>query len=562
MIVTFTGLKGPIPFGLEDLENMKRFRGYILVGHPGGFSIFKKLPAPDLEIIPDQRVFQLNQNSDESPIVAVPSIACSEVKGIIAFLMVNDGIQILDSHFNEKHLIGGEDATKIALSPDGKTLVIGDRKGRVCFYDLTTKKRLLCRKLGNDTITALCYSPCGKFLFVGSGEKLFSWNLRHEYPTFVRRHDGNIISIVIKNSTVRTKTISSNVREFNFDKDRHFDLPLTVDVKKVWQKCLSPYFSEITATVFSRDGKFLAVGLEDGSLVLINMESRTSIAQFPGKDEITAIDFSPDGEKVAVGTIGGKIRVYDILHRFLLGQPITQVKSESMGVRINTVTFSPDGNKIVIGTSGTITILEEKKKPVKLNYDGSVISISFSPNGELLLAGINNNDNNKVIVIDFKAKKQILVIEIENTIGTVLFSPDGKKIAVGIQDGLGYITIYSANTGKVLRVLDDQFRFYDRDYLDMQYSPDGKNIVAIFDAHLVVFDTNTEEVIYTDHSRWHNLTDNPRTICFSPDGKHILLGNCVGFVSLHSFSPLVSRKRNSRKRKTRVTDFSNPNNKK
>jgi WD40 repeat protein/DNA-binding SARP family transcriptional activator len=102
-------------------------------------------------------------------------------------------------------------------------------------------------------------------------------------------------------------------------------------------------------------------------------------------------------------------------------------------------------------------------------------------------------------------------------IQSVVYSPDGTRMAVGGEDG--FIRILDAETKKEI------FRFAgndDKHNWEIKFSPDGKRLAAANDGPLVtVWDAASGEVLFTLYGHTNFVAD----IAFSPDGRRIATGS-------------------------------------
>ncbi len=106
----------------------------------------------------------------------------------------------------------------------------------------------------------------------------------------------------------------------------------------------------LAQVAFSPDGKKLAGGLGDGSVVLWELESGKEPRTLSGTRERACVAFSPDGKTLACGT-GDTITLWDV-------ESGKQLKvMTSLNDSITSVVFSPDGKTLASGGGiGTIKV--------------------------------------------------------------------------------------------------------------------------------------------------------------------------------------------------------------
>jgi WD40 repeat protein len=82
----------------------------------------------------------------------------------------------------------------LALSPDGRTLAVGDTSGAVLLIDATdghVRHRLEAADEGGRFVGALAFSPDGRELAVGSREQVRIWSLAGSTPVPLVRLAGH-----------------------------------------------------------------------------------------------------------------------------------------------------------------------------------------------------------------------------------------------------------------------------------------------------------------------------------------------------------------------------------
>jgi WD40 repeat protein len=152
----------------------------------------------------------------------------------------------------------------------------------------------------------------------------------------------------------------------------------------------TPHTDAIYIISLSSDGKTLASGDRDGTIILWDTESWRPIQKIKLQNWIKSLAFSPDGKKLVVGSavmnasgnqIAGEINVWDLAAK----KSITLMKSPEI---VWSVSVSPNG-KLIVGASrgGKIRIWDAQTEKLKDTFDGHdkiVFEAIFSPDGALL----------------------------------------------------------------------------------------------------------------------------------------------------------------------------------
>jgi tetratricopeptide (TPR) repeat protein len=147
-------------------------------------------------------------------------------------------------------------------------------------------------------------------------------------------------------------------------------------------------------------------------------------------------------------------------------------------------------------------------------HEDSVRSVGFSPDGKKLASG---SVDNTIKIWDVTTGKVLNTLKgHESSVWSVGFSPDGKKLASGSVDNT--IKIWDVTTGKVLNTL----KGHESLVWSVGFSPNGKQLVSgSADNTIKIWEVTTGKVLNTlkGHEGWVN------SVGFSPDGKKLASGS-------------------------------------
>jgi WD40 repeat protein len=191
----------------------------------------------------------------------------------------------------------------------------------------------------------------------------------------------------------------------------------------------------------SPGGDFLAAGtgqtdtsgnVTAGQAVIWALDQEGIAFSLPHENWVTSLAFAPDGRTLATGTAaldstgtvsGSLVTLWDLK----TGQPVRTI--EFPGDHVVSLAFSPDGTLLVAGNwSGDLVLWEagSEAPPVSLGaHSAPVVDLAFSPDGRLLAAGLLSDGPGIVEIWDIAMRRRLASLEGNR----LAFSPDGSALA-------------------------------------------------------------------------------------------------------------------------------------
>lgn len=203
--------------------------------------------------------------------------------------------------------------------------------------------------------------------------------------------------------------------------------------------------------------------------------------------------WSPDGNLLATGSWDSTANVWQIGG---VAAPEVLTTISRPGTTINAVAFSPDSLMVAVGgydSSGSKVTFHDPRSGSELRSpvsdpSGLVGTVLFSPDGRRLYATMSS----AVGVWDLlKSNGEKLMAIQGNANPSIALSPDGTMLALGTTNE-NVVKIFDTSSGKLLREFSD----LTRGALSVAFSSEGHNVAAgSYDSYLRVWSLLTGELV-------------------------------------------------------------------
>jgi WD40 repeat protein len=180
--------------------------------------------------------------------------------------------------------------------------------------------------------------------------------------------------------------------------------------------------------------------------------------------DLYTLAFSPDSSLLASGGADQKIRIWSIPEGQLL-RTLEGHKAE-----VEDLDFSPDGELLASASSDNTLRLWRVSDGSLVNtmrQKYEIYDVEFSPDGQSLASGSRENNANGRLWEVSSGRVLRTFSEIENTVLSIAYSPDGGRVAMGTFDG--DILVYDARSGNRIA----RFRAHNGTVASLAFSTDG-----------------------------------------------------------------------------------------
>jgi WD40 repeat protein/class 3 adenylate cyclase len=311
-----------------------------------------------------------------------------------------------------------------AISPTGRLAAVGSDVGSVSFVDLATGH--VTTGLGGHSARVVRerFSPDGRTLVTtGEDGSVIVWDSATASP--VQRLNGHAnrplgIAFSSDGQTLYTASLDGAVFEWDLGARRRFGVPLKTFSGPLR---LGPDAQTLAPPLaIASDGSRFAVRTGPAGIGLYSTRTLDRVAQarFQGPEVIGAA-WSRTSKLVLVGD-NGRVEIWDVQGRPRFERTLKGLGSiNKQPEAVTTAAFSPDGSLVAAG--------DINHTPGMTPYRFGTIAVWNVGTGKLL----------------WKARTK------EGWTSTVAFSPDGKTVLAGRENGV--VTLYDARTARVKRKL-------------------------------------------------------------------------------------------------------------
>jgi WD40 repeat protein/transcriptional regulator with XRE-family HTH domain len=394
----------------------------------------------------------------------------------------------------------------VAISPDGKSVLIGYVGGSTVMWDIASGEILQIFYGHEAGVRSVTFSPDGNSVLTGGLDKTSRmWSVQTGAELLRLNTSGIVNSVAFSSDGQSVLTGCADGTVQLWDAHARPELPVFTNGNA------NTGGVSLSAVAFSPDGKFLATGGTDG-LKLWNVETGQLQRAFANSGYIKyGVRFSADGRSLLSGNwSSGVASLWDVqtgkqLQQFILPTRINATDT------LNDVVFSSDGKSIVSATGHIMNVWDRQTGDLIIQDGtfGIITRLAFSPDSRYLLTA---STAGQVKLFDAQIVMLINRLVGAAALNGATFSPDGKYIATASVDKLAHL--WDVESGKEIR----QYSGHTDILYSVAFSPDGKYIVTTSaDGTARLWDVQTGQEL----RRFTGHTAGVQNVAFSPDGKFI-----------------------------------------
>ena len=258
----------------------------------------------------------------------------------------------------------------IAGSPDGKTLVVATRTGKVLLMDARSGQ--VVREVSHPaTVNAVVVSPDSKHLATASDDRTAAvWNLATGEQLLSVPHDDEVWSVAFgaDAGTLVTGGKDGALRLIALATGRQLQrLQFDGGIRHIAHRPGAPMLG--VAVKGSDDDQAWT------DVVIVDRQTGARIAGFEHNGHLNKRVFSPDGRTLVTAATNGELALWDTATGQLRHRP---------GVSTEAVAFSADGSRLIVGDRGRQAFILDAfsgQQLATIGEPGGILAVGVAPDG-------------------------------------------------------------------------------------------------------------------------------------------------------------------------------------
>ncbi len=431
----------------------------------------------------------------------------SDDKRFIVTLCKDNSINLFDAGTGIR--IGGfpasaEKITNVAFVPKTTKIIVGQRNGKIKMLDFSDGKILPIKEFSNE-VSTIEVSSDGKNYAVGLNN-----GITHLLDL---NKNENSLEFQGKSSNV-TAVVYAKSQKFVVTSNQKGEIHLW-NASNGSQKAFFEFHKKsITSISLSSSEEILAAASDDNFVSFWDLRDNKKIGEIKNNAEVKKIELSPDGKFLYTVDANYVLKLWNVGEKREIS---LRLRNERFEIRRNNIAaFSPDSKYLTAITNSDVAVIYQTSDGQIFNeqnggFGRKVSVVAYSPDGKQIATG--NNDG-EISVWIIATNEEVIIGKSAGQINGLTFSNDSGKLFV--TDVLNPAKIFDLKNQTIIKDLGENS--IGKNYISS--SPDGKFIVTADDKTLILWNAETQAEI---KSFLATPETNP-VIDFSADSKRLLIG--------------------------------------
>lgn len=431
-----------------------------------------------------------------------------------------------------------------SYSPDGTRIVSGSIDGTLCLWDTNTCTSISNLMTGHTkAVTSVSFSPDGTRIISGSADhSVRIWDTStcapigdplDENPSGI-----SFVAFLPLGGWIVSGSQDGQVRVW--------DLNTTI----ITEPASDHHTNAVTSVAFSSDGSRIATGSRDTTLRLWDVKTGTNFGNPWTGDHnsgVTSVSFSPDASRVVSGSEGGALCLRDM--RTSEFQRVGALPSESTAA-VDSVAFLPDSARFISSTDcggPYLVCWDTKDENIRSIWSkglGGFYRVAFSSDGTRI---VSVGYECVISMWDSYSGKRIGASWHWQAHGgfvdAITVSLDGEHVVISSECALRLFGVKSGSAvglefGELWRGRRGRWDRHNDKIGSVAFSPDGRKVASGSSRGTVcLWDPKTGECFAQMSIRHIN---NINSVVFSPDGMRIASASDDGTVRIWDVTQWVT----------------------